>query len=55
MISGAFGEVRKAIHRATGMTRAIKIISKAATSQEEQEKLINEVDILKRLVELTTI
>jgi calcium-dependent protein kinase len=48
--SGAFGEVRKAIHKATGIERAVKIISKSATSAEEQERLINEVEILRQLV-----
>lgn len=49
---GAFGEVRKAIHKKTGFTRAIKIMSKSLTSKEEQEKLLNEVNILKELVDL---
>lgn len=47
---GAFGEVRKAIHKKTGLMRAVKIINKSSTSKEEQEKLINEVNILKELV-----
>lgn len=47
---GAFGEVRKAIHKQTSIHRAIKIINKASQSQEEQEKLLNEVKILKGLV-----
>jgi len=46
---GAFGEVRKAIHRHTGLVRAIKIIRKSDSSEEYQQKLINEVEILKRL------
>ena len=32
---GAFGEVRKAVHKASGMMRAVKIINKASTSKEE--------------------
>ena len=32
------------------MVRAIKIINKADTTKEEQEKLVNEVQILKTLV-----
>jgi calcium-dependent protein kinase len=32
---GAFGEVRKAIHKTTGMTRAIKIIDKVHVNKEE--------------------
>jgi hypothetical protein len=47
---GAYGEVRKAIHKSSGQVRAVKIISKQHTSQVEQERLKNEVEILKRLV-----
>lgn len=50
-IQGAFGEVRKAIHKKTGLMRAVKIINK--TSKEEQEKLVNEVNVLKELVFIT--
>ena len=47
---GAFGEVRRAIHKRTNITRAVKIIYKEATDKEEHDKLINEVNILKNLV-----
>ena len=47
---GAYGEVRKAIHKKTEVSRAIKIINKKATSKEDHEKLFNEVQILKQLV-----
>ncbi|CAD8185028.1 unnamed protein product [Paramecium octaurelia] len=47
--SGAYGEVRKAIHKSTNMMRAVKIIHKAQTSMEEQERLMNEVKILQKL------
>eukprot|EP01017_Pseudomicrothorax_dubius_P034140 TRINITY_DN4645_c0_g3_i2.p1 TRINITY_DN4645_c0_g3~~TRINITY_DN4645_c0_g3_i2.p1 ORF type:complete len:444 (-),score=68.62 TRINITY_DN4645_c0_g3_i2:420-1751(-) len=47
--SGAFGEVRKGIHRASGSVRAVKIINKSATKEEERERLTNEVDILRQL------
>ena len=47
---GAFGEVRKAIHKGTGIARAIKLILKNKTNQNEREKLLNEVEILKKLV-----
>jgi calcium-dependent protein kinase len=47
---GAYGEVRKAIHKQSGMMRAVKIIGKAQTNKEEQERLMNEVAILQRLV-----
>lgn len=54
-IQGAFGEVRKAVHKTTRLTRAIKIINKFSTSQEDQKKLLNEVNILKELVNIQTI
>jgi calcium-dependent protein kinase len=44
--SGSFGTVRLAVHKATGQTRAVKIIKK---SEQDQEKLILEVDILAKL------
>ena len=47
---GAYGEVRRAIHRKTNLIRAVKIIYKESTSKEEQERVINEVNILKNLV-----
>ena len=47
---GAYGEVRKAIHKKTNITRAVKVISKSKTDSEAQKKLINEVNILKKLV-----
>lgn len=47
---GAYGEVRRAVHRKTNLIRAVKIIYKDSTSKEEQERLINEVNILKNLV-----
>jgi len=46
---GAFGEVRQGKHRQTGFIRAVKIIEKQYQSPEEQQKLINEVQILKQL------
>ena len=47
---GTFGEVRKAIHKETGLVRAVKMILKSSTSEEEKKKLLNEVQILKHLV-----
>lgn len=47
---GAFGEVRKAVHKLTGIERAIKIIKKSTTSEDEQKRLINEVEMLKKIV-----
>jgi len=42
--------VRQGKHRQTGFIRAVKIIEKQYQSPEEQQKLINEVQILKQLV-----
>ena len=48
--TGAFGEVRRAIHKKTNLVRAVKIILKEATDPEDRERLVNEVKILKGLV-----
>ncbi|CAD8109050.1 unnamed protein product [Paramecium sonneborni] len=47
--SGAYGEVRKAIHKSTNLMKAVKIIHKSQTSKEEQERLMNEVNMLQKL------
>lgn len=47
---GAFGEVRKGIHKVTNQIRAIKVISKEKASKAEVERLRIEIEILKRLV-----
>lgn len=44
--SGSFGTVREAFHKTTGNTRAVKILKK---SEQDEEKLFLEVDILARL------
>lgn len=46
---GAFGEVRKAIHKITEVTYAIKIINCKDYTPEEEETLFNEVNILRTL------
>jgi calcium-dependent protein kinase len=47
---GGFGEVRKAIHKHSGLERAVKVIYKTDMDAEERERLVNEVQILKALV-----
>jgi len=47
--TGAFGQVRKGVHKTTGMVRAVKIIDKKLASADELEKLTNEVTIMKSL------
>jgi len=49
---GAFGEVRKCQHKNTKALRAVKIINKKLLEKEEMEKMLNEIDILKRMVSL---
>lgn len=46
---GAYGEVRKAINVSTNELRAIKIIYKNNCSQEEQDRIFNEITIMKAL------
>jgi len=46
---GAYGEVRRAVHKKTNVLRAVKIIFKDAADKEDQERLINEVNILRDL------
>lgn len=40
---GAFGEVRQAIHRETGMVRAIKIVFKESSKPEDLRRIVREV------------
>jgi calcium-dependent protein kinase len=44
--SGAYGTVKIATHKLTGQTRAIKVLKK---SEQEEEKLFLEVEILSKL------
>ncbi len=44
--SGSFGTVRQAVHRGTNQIRAVKILKK---SEQDEEKLFLEVDILAKL------
>jgi len=47
---GAYGEVRRALHKKTNVLRAVKIIYKDASDKEDHDRLINEVNILRGLV-----
>ena len=44
---GAYGEVRKCLHKETRALRAVKIINKKYLAAEERQRLLNEIDILK--------
>jgi len=46
---GAFGQVNKVIHKTTKITRAMKTISKETLINENKEKLLSELNILKKL------
>lgn len=50
LIKGAYGEVRRACHKKTNIVRAVKIIYKDSTDKKEQKRVINEVNVLKKLV-----
>ena len=49
MGQGAFGEVRKCIHRTTNAIRAVKVMRKDALDSKEKLRFFYEIDILKRL------
>jgi calcium-dependent protein kinase len=44
---GAYGEVRKCMHKETKALRAVKIINKKCLEEEEKQKMLNEIQILK--------
>ena len=44
---GAYGEVRKCLHKETKALRAVKIINKKFLEEEEKAKLLGEIAILK--------
>ncbi|KRX04829.1 Protein kinase-like domain [Pseudocohnilembus persalinus] len=46
---GAYGEVRKAIHKASQILRAVKILNRDKAVKAEQDKLRHEVEILRQL------
>lgn len=48
--TGSYGSVHKALHKQTGILRAIKFISKDLTCPEDQKRLLNEVQMLKNVV-----
>jgi calcium-dependent protein kinase len=47
--SGAFGEVRRAIHRDTNEARAVKIFRKEMATESSKNKLMQEINILRSL------
>lgn len=49
MLLGAYGEVRKCLHKETKALRAVKIINKKFLEEEEHVKLLSEISILKEL------
>jgi len=47
---GSFGIVYKAVHKTTNEIRAVKFITKSAVSNDKVTKLIQEINILKKMV-----
>jgi serine/threonine protein kinase len=48
--SGSFGQVRKCLHIKSGHIRAVKLISKTHIGTEAQEKVMEELSMLKNMV-----
>ncbi len=48
---GTFGEVREAVHRATGRKLAVKIIEKVRLNRKRRDRIQQEVDHLTRLAD----
>ncbi|CAB9507571.1 MAP kinase-activated protein kinase 2 (Fragment) [Seminavis robusta] len=46
---GGFGEVYRAIHRATGSERAVKVLPRSPSNEEKNEQVRNEFEIVKNL------
>lgn len=46
---GAYGEVRKCLHKETKALRAVKIINKKYLPEDQKAKFLSEIDILKQL------
>ena len=49
---GAYGEVRKAVHKATGQLRAVKIMYMGDLEESEKANFENEVEICRNLVSI---
>jgi len=47
--TGAFGEVRMCVNRATSAQRAVKVLRKSNMDEEEKRMLFNEINILKNI------
>ena len=48
-LKGGYGTVQKCFHKATGVTRAVKIMKKNKIQKSEWTRLRYEIDILKNL------
>ena len=47
---GAFGEVRRCVHKLSGAVRAVKVLTKEFIDEEDKERFYAEIEILKRMV-----
>jgi serine/threonine protein kinase len=54
ILIGAFGEVRKCQDKKTQQLRAVKILSKDCMEIDQQNQLLDEITILKQLVQTYT-
>lgn len=46
---GAYGEVRKCMYKETKSIRAVKIITKKYLKEDQEQKMLGEIEILKKL------
>lgn len=51
MCVDAYGEIRKAMHKKTNIVRAVKIVRRDTINKTEEDTLLNEIEILKGIVE----
>ena len=49
LLLGAYGEVRKCLSKETNSLRAVKIINKKYLEEEDKQKLLSEISILKHM------
>jgi calcium-dependent protein kinase len=47
--TGSYGEVRTVVHKLTGQERAVKVFRKTPEELKSYEKVLNEIEILKKL------
>jgi len=53
--SGAFGKVKKCVHKLSGQVRAVKILKKEFINETDQKRFFDEISILKKMVNIIRI